>query len=633
MTIWMIVTLTLLSFCWFDYDGLCHAELRQNEITSVQNLSYDFIATTDSTQNYDKPELGAMEEGSNNSQVKFPPSIVLDFEFNDQQYHFDLQLASKLLAPNILASSTSSEQTATNIQLTSYRTSSMPNGQWAVATLHPDKSISITFHVTGNTTHIRPAKFCDMWFKDQSHQIGACQANSVAFTFENVTNFRENESCGFIFSNGTSQLDIFDVDYSKDQASDIAKLQSLIDQRQASRKLLQISNDANSVFYSKIDRWTPSCFANDNQLNLISIGVMIDYSVYKTFNGNYAEIYAAIQHMYANINMIYKKQMNIQFQIYDIVVASQITSDNAAWNFALSDQNDPSSCIASANGINDQLYQFSRWLGKNQPKKYAIWNLITNCWPITNKPTTVGLAWIGSACSSDYKAGVISLTSTSWITIAHEISHLLGGLHTFQQGQGKTGGLMDYGLPSLNGAIQFNTKYSKQQICDGINKMKNAQSSFVPYCVKAVTGTCGNGVVEVGEECDETTPCCNSRTCKLTVGAECAWTFGAGRSTECCNVQCKIEPTTTLCQSRTGYCNNGKCQISTCNYEPGLSFCNINAYNKCKQLCRNNSNGSCFETRRYSVDSNIEEGAICDRSPLSKCVTDYSARETRCVPI
>ena len=52
-------------------------------------------------------------------------------------------------------------------------------------------------------------------------------------------------------------------------------------------------------------------------------------------------------------------------------------------------------------------------------------------------------------------------------------------------------------------------------------------------------GTCGNGVVEPGEECDDDTFCCDAATRLLAEGATC--------SGECCSRACTPEPTSVAC--------------------------------------------------------------------------------------
>merc|ERR1712048_507994 len=77
----------------------------------------------------------------------------------------------------------------------------------------------------------------------------------------------------------------------------------------------------------------------------------------------------------------------------------------------------------------------------------------------------VGLAYVGALCHSTKNAGVTQLHGRmSWVTFAHEIGHNFGGEHTFEEGEGRTGGIMDYGNGKLNGEYQFHTKYRKAQM-------------------------------------------------------------------------------------------------------------------------------------------------------------------------
>merc|ERR1712003_346541 len=83
-----------------------------------------------------------------------------------------------------------------------------------------------------------------------------------------------------------------------------------------------------------------------------------------------------------------------------------------------------------------------------------------------------GLAWIGNnmngygICNKDgYNTGISKYYGRYWQTFAHELGHNFGGFHSFEEGQGKTGGLMDYGDQRLNGVYQFNTKHRKAEMC------------------------------------------------------------------------------------------------------------------------------------------------------------------------
>ena len=46
--------------------------------------------------------------------------------------------------------------------------------------------------------------------------------------------------------------------------------------------------------------------------------------------------------------------------------------------------------------------------------------------------------------------------SGTWTVNAHEAGHIFGAEHSFENGQGTTGGIMDYGDGKYNGVYQFN---------------------------------------------------------------------------------------------------------------------------------------------------------------------------------
>lgn len=92
---------------------------------------------------------------------------------------------------------------------------------------------------------------------------------------------------------------------------------------------------------------------------------------------------------------------------------------------------------------------------------------------------------------------------------------------------------------------------------------KLATSPLQPY-----EPTCGNSLLEPGEECDDDSPCCNPNTCKLVPKARCSqgpgwalsplhrkaanWTAevntAEGWRGQCCSDECQFMASTTICK-------------------------------------------------------------------------------------
>jgi hypothetical protein len=75
--------------------------------------------------------------------------------------------------------------------------------------------------------------------------------------------------------------------------------------------------------------------------------------------------------------------------------------------------------------------------------------------------------------------------------------------------------------------------------------------------------SCGDGVVqfELGEECDDRSPCCSS-SCRLASGARCS----ISSNSECCDASsCAILPASVSCGGGTGFCGaHGACEAGWC---------------------------------------------------------------------
>eukprot|EP00435_Cladocopium_sp_Y103_P013834 s1678_g3.t1 len=183
----------------------------------------------------------------------------------------------------------------------------------------------------------------------------------------------------------------------------------------------------------------------------------------------------------------------------------------------------------------DGAPRFARSCSDKQTKSRAL-HLFTGC---GNGYGTVGIAWRGGMCDKrGYNTGVneLSKLQKAWLIFAHELGHNFGGAHSFENGQGKTGGIMDYGDGKLDGVYQFNTRYRKQEMCRQMNSDVNrCNGKFVESDDTEVTTT----TVQTVSQTTTTTTTPPFRV--TTMNCECLqyWNLWGSKNacqTYCCNL-------------------------------------------------------------------------------------------------
>jgi hypothetical protein len=205
-------------------------------------------------------------------------------------------------------------------------------------------------------------------------------------------------------------------------------------------------------------KWFPGCYAGDSQLHAFKVGLIADV---EATNKHGDQLQHLIESAIARTSFVYENQLNIRIDIADLKI---YTSSFGAPDYA-----------KGCPDIGTRLDQIKT--ANLQPLQGAT-HILTGC---GNGIGTVGLAYVGAICATrGFNTGVNQLhNSMSWTTFAHELGHNFGGDHSFEDGQGKTGGIMDYGDGKLNGHYQFNTKYRKGTMCEQMNKrVRNCNGNF-----------------------------------------------------------------------------------------------------------------------------------------------------------
>jgi hypothetical protein len=242
---------------------------------------------------------------------------------------------------------------------------------------------------------------------------------------------------------------------------------------------LKLNGDINSYFPSikpgrkltsevnGIDYWDGCHDAQPKGLSTLDIGVVFGNVFLKRFGQS-----GAVRELNSYIgltNQIYGRQMDILISVMDSV----FVTDPSMTTFT------PSSCSMS---INSQLSRLANW---NPPSRQVLWHLLDDCFGFSGG--TLGIAYLGTLCSS-YNVGVSYYSDhlydddeyPTWATVAHELGHNFDAQHSFEEGQGRTGGIMDYGFlrnKLINGEVQFNSKYREREVC------REVQSAYSRNCL------------------------------------------------------------------------------------------------------------------------------------------------------
>lgn len=238
---------------------------------------------------------------------------------------------------------------------------------------------------------------------------------------------------------------------------------------------------------------------------------------------------------------------------------------------------------------------------------------------------TAGMAFVGTVCSRSHAGGINvfgQITVETFASIvAHELGHNLGMNH--DDGRDCSCGAKSCIMNSgASGSRNFSScsaeDFEKLTLNKGGNCLLNIPKPDEAYSAPS----CGNKLVDTGEECDcgtpkecELDPCCEGSTCKLKSFAECA--YG-----DCCK-DCRFLPGGTLCRGKTSECDvpeycNGSSQ-----------FCQPDVFIQNGYPCQNNKaycyNGMC---QYYDAQCQVIFGSKAKAAPKD-CFIEVNSKGDR----
>ncbi|XP_029723326.2 disintegrin and metalloproteinase domain-containing protein 12-like [Aedes albopictus] len=173
--------------------------------------------------------------------------------------------------------------------------------------------------------------------------------------------------------------------------------------------------------------------------------------------------------------------------------------------------------------------------------------------------SVVGKAEMGSMCTYAGSGGV-EVVDTKFValqasTIAHEMGHNFNIDHDGPECRCPNGNCV-----MASKTVRSQAAPNQWSSCS-VRDLETAFNHGLGSCLKNkpskmfVKSTCGNGLLEPGEECDCGLPhvcdtkCCDAMTCRLTVNATCA-------TGECCDLDsCQVKTAGIKCRPEAGECD------------------------------------------------------------------------------
>uniref|UniRef100_A0AAY4AGD1 Disintegrin and metalloproteinase domain-containing protein 8 n=1 Tax=Denticeps clupeoides TaxID=299321 RepID=A0AAY4AGD1_9TELE len=302
----------------------------------------------------------------------------------------------------------------------------------------------------------------------------------------------------------------------------------------------------------------------------VELVLVVDNTEYSTFGGNMEKIR---ERMFKVANHIDKLYQAVNIRV--VLVGLEVWSDK-------------DKIRVSANA-DYTLTRFLDWRQESLVKRMRHDNaqFVTG---IDFLGDTVGLATKYAMCmqksagiNQDHNINPLGIAAT----VAHEMGHNLGMSHDEAGCTCGVGGQKCIMTDRVNSDFpELFSDCSLSQLSEFLDLANPSCLLDAPKADRAFGGpVCGNGFLDVGEECDCGTvndcnnPCCNPATCRLAEGARCA-------QGGCCE-NCQLRQAGSLCRMATNECDLAE-------YCPGDSKdCPVDSYVMNGGPC-NSGDGYCY---------------------------------------
>ena len=359
-----------------------------------------------------------------------------------------------------------------------------------------------------------------------------------------------------------------------------------------------VYNDSNSVLgFPSRQLELQNDYACPSSPLYFALGLVVDCSVMRQSTSKEDVINEVLANL-AKSNIAFKKFFNIQAVLTKLDVRTSCSEKYKGTNKDIDVEGEYDRWnvpCTSGYSLMNRVSDFAKWRGNKGKDGVDLWHLFSTC----STDGKVGLAWPSAMCYSDSAVatgnfvfsgvGVSTRQKTSWKVMAHEIAHNLGAPHDCLGTCAECCSCGD--KCDCNGEYLMNpnqrvnsddfSSCTVQSVCNQLPKfecLKTNTSSIRLF----QANTCGNGIVDPGEECDcgdlcEGNNCC-TKDCKLTSGSVCS------DSNDSCCTSCTYKSKGVPCRKSEGVCdkeetctgNSGSCPTDL--FVPNGQSCNDNGF-------------------------------------------------------
>lgn len=179
----------------------------------------------------------------------------------------------------------------------------------------------------------------------------------------------------------------------------------------------------------------PGCYSKEGLTQVFKMNVIYDYGLTSSFASE-SRALADLDILFSMGKLVFLQQLNIRLEINRVYLGT------ASSPSPLHMSKSAGTCLNALAALPKMI----DW-AKQNAEKSGFNLLVSNCFS-----GITGTSYIGSACSASLNSNV---AAHSWLIAFHELGHAFGMSHSFEDGMGVTGGLMDYGNGLYNGAAQL----------------------------------------------------------------------------------------------------------------------------------------------------------------------------------